>query len=606
MMNAASFASGDSSGKSGFFGNTVWSPLAKGTDSANHQVNFHAPVFTEDYKILQDINRVKAHDPLLEVGTLFESAHKFGLKTATVGKSGPAFMQDYLQMSGMDGIVLDERHIYPLAFAKSLQQQNYPLPATSSYGFAAGELTLKPDNGDPTAFGPVQTLRSVQGEEVGSAKQLSYPDLVTPDPEAAITSPYSAANQYLMATYLNKILPMQQPQLSVVWLRNPDTTEHNYGVGSKSFIEALRAQDQLLGQLLTKLHELNLDSSTDIIIVSDHSHSNVSGSFEQFPLRAIANGQVGAKSSRGYSASGEVRTADLLHRAGFNHVYDGLGCKYSPVLSGIKANGELLYPVQIDKTGTICHEQPGKLFTSPSYQMPSVLPNNAIVVDPNGGSEYIFVPSHNPKLVAQLVRFLQSREEFGAIFIDPRYKEIAGTLPQDLVRLKNNNHKNPDIIVGMTYDAKAKIQGYRGIEFSTAGICRGMHGTFGPIDVHNTLVAIGPDFKSHFTDHLPTGNVDVAPTIAYLLGIPLTNTDGRPLLEALLNSGTSPKDYQLKQQQFEPAHPAEQLQFYKAIDPDGNEPERGLSHYTINLHVKELQLGEQSYWYFDEAKALRY
>ena len=33
--------------------------------------------------------------------------------------------------------------------------------------------------------------------------------------------------------------------------------------------------------------------------------------------------------------------------------------------------------------------------------------------------------------------------------------------------------------------------------------------SFSPIDVHNTLVAEGPDFKAGFTDTLPTGNVDV-------------------------------------------------------------------------------------------------
>ena len=48
---------------------------------------------------------------------------------------------------------------------------------------------------------------------------------------------------------------------------------------------------------------------------------------------------------------------------------------------------------------------------------------------------------------------------------------------------------------------------------------RGMHGSFSPIDVHNTLIAYGPDFREGMRDTLPTGNVDVAPTIASILGL---------------------------------------------------------------------------------------
>ena len=37
----------------------------------------------------------------------------------------------------------------------------------------------------------------------------------------------------------------------------------------------------------------------------------------------------------------------------------------------------------------------------------------------------------------------------------------------------------------------------------------------------NTLIAAGPDFRRGQTDDLPTGNVDVAPTILHILGIKL-------------------------------------------------------------------------------------
>jgi hypothetical protein len=52
----------------------------------------------------------------------------------------------------------------------------------------------------------------------------------------------------------------------------------------------------------------------------------------------------------------------------------------------------------------------------------------------------------------------------------------------------------------------------------------------------NTLIAAGPDFKAGFVDKLPSGNSDVTPTVAYLLGIPAAPgnpMDGRVLSEAL-------------------------------------------------------------------------
>jgi len=56
------------------------------------------------------------------------------------------------------------------------------------------------------------------------AKRLA--DHVTPDPSDRSGAPPTASNKYLMSVYLDFILPQKKPDLSVIWLRNPDTTEH--------------------------------------------------------------------------------------------------------------------------------------------------------------------------------------------------------------------------------------------------------------------------------------------------------------------------------------------------------------------------------------------
>lgn len=64
---------------------------------------------------------------------------------------------------------------------------------------------------------------------------------------------------------------------------------------------------------------------------------------------------------------------------------------------------------------------------------------------------------------------------------------------------------------------------------------KGTHATLSRFDMHSTLIASGPDFRRGKSDDLPSGNVDLAPTILNILGItPTQKMDGRVLSEALV------------------------------------------------------------------------
>ena len=54
----------------------------------------------------------------------------------------------------------------------------------------------------------------------------------------------------------------ERPRLSLLWLRDPDSTQHNYGLGSENVRDALRSNDALLGRLRARLTELGLAAST--------------------------------------------------------------------------------------------------------------------------------------------------------------------------------------------------------------------------------------------------------------------------------------------------------------------------------------------------------
>jgi arylsulfatase A-like enzyme len=462
-----------------------------------------------------------------------------------------------------------------------------PLPATAPNAYGFGDLVLSSTNGNPTEFKPPERLK----------------DGISSDPTDASGSRFKAGLDYMVAAYLEHVLPRKQPRLSVLWLRDPDSTQHSYGIGTRNWHDALRATDALLGRLGDKLKQLGLEASTDLLVVSDHGHSNVSGPVDLFPLRAIRDGAAAEIDPKGHSVSGLVRLADLLRRAGFV-AFDGLGCTYVPLAAGIKADGAPVYPVSTDQDGTVCGKA-GQKYQVSAMKVPAELPPGALVVAVNGGSDYVYVPGREPDLLRRAIRFLQGRSEVGAIFVDDRYGRIPGTLPLGAIRAANAA-RNPDILLSYDYDEDAVVNGVRGIEYAgmlQGNTYRGMHGSFSPRDVHNVLIAAGPDFRRGFKDTLPTGNVDVAPTVARILGVPLQNTDGRPLLEAM--EGAAASDYRVVSEVVQPDAPATGLTIHLATDPAGRDVDPSKTSYTFQLRTKLLWSGGSKHTYFDSAKAVR-
>ena len=580
MANASSFATGAFPGTIGFYGNRFWAPGATGADAKGQAVDFHSPIFTEDYAILRDLNAHENHE-LLALPTLFATARKAGLKTALIGKSGPAFLQDYtLANDDMSSraVLLDENTALPLSFAKELRKAGVALPKNTAHTYDSGQLNLSEENDTPTEQGKMLTLK----------------DGASSDATAAADTTPAAANAWMMKVYLEHVLPQHRPDLSIVWLRNPDTTEHQYGVGSPEFHLALKAQDALLGQLEDRLKALGMDQTTDIVVVSDHAHSNIAAAPDLFPLRQINDGRVaGIDANWGYSVSGGVRLADELAHGGFS-AFDGTGCIYAPVMSGIKADGSPLHRTRFDDDGRICGK-PGP-YTTPSYTLPDELPKGALVIASNGGTEYLYQPEHDAALVQRTVRYLQSREYVAAIFVARRYGALAGTLPAEDVHLENAV-RGPDIIVSYAWDANAKIQGFVGTEYAAQSNERGEHGSFSPIDVHNTLLAAGPDFRTTFRDTLPSGNVDLAPTIAALMGLKLPKAQGRVLHESLTGALAKPIDsYNVVPTTLQPANPASGLRMQRV---DGSS--LSATQFNFILQMKQLRSDDKTWTYFDQA-----
>jgi hypothetical protein len=101
-------------------------------------------------------------------------------------------------------------------------------------------------------------------------------------------------------------------------------------------------------------------------------------------------------------------------------------------------------------------------------------------------------------------------------------------------------------------------------------------------------------------DDLPSGNVDVAPTAAAILGLSLPSAAGRSLDEALVG-GKAVTDYTVTPSALAPVTAATGLSMVLPT----NAADAGKSSYTFQLKVKDLTVGGQTYRYFDSAKATR-
>ena len=172
------------------------------------------------------------------------------------------------------------------------------------------------------------------------------------------------------------------------------------------------------------------------------------------------------------------------------------------------------------------------------------------------------------------------------------------------MKIESSASRTPDIVVSYDFDESAVVQGLPGIEFESAQNNRGMHGSFSPIDVHNTLIATGPDFRAGFVDTLPSGNVDVAPTIAWLFGLPLPGADGRPLYEALTAGELSSNDFTITPAVV-PSTTVTGLQMKLPTSPSGADVDATKTSYHIELHTKTAAFCGQNETYFDFAKAVR-
>lgn len=255
------------------------------------------------------------------------------------------------------------------------------------------------------------------------------------------------------------------PKFSLLWLSEPDLTEHQTAPGSPASLAAIKSSDDNLARVLAALKAKNALTSTDILVVSDHGFSTV-----DLVVDVVAR----------------------LRTAGFDAVRD---------FPGGPKRGQIL-------------------------------------VVTLGGSVEFYVVDHDEALIGKLIDVLQ-RSDFASVILTRGAHEGTFTLEQTQM----NAPTAPDVLVACRWNDQPNEFGAVGQIASDIGrnVGQGSHGTLSPHDMNNTLIASGPDFRRGWTDEIPSGNIDVAPTILSVLGLKTPEAmDGRVLVEALVDSKPAP------------------------------------------------------------------
>ena len=334
---------------------------------------------------------------------------------------------------------------------------------------AKGVGLLQDRHADPRRAKDSVTL--FEGNSLPPATLAPIAGALGPFPKLSALT-FARSDAWTMKALTDFLWKDRVPAFSLLWLSEPDGTQHQTAPGAPEALAAMKSSDDNLARVLTALDRQHARETTDVLVVSDHGFSTIEHAID---LRVI------------------------LKDAGFDVATE---------FAAEPAAGQ-------------------------------------IMVVANGGSVLFHIIGHDSAVARRLVEFLQRSDFAGVIFTR---ESMEGTFTLDKAKIDPpspsygvaGNEHAPDVVMSFRWNENKNQFGVPGMIDAdwqrAAG--KGTHATLSRFDMHNTLIATGPDFRRGQTDELPSGNVDLAPTILAILGIKSPQLmDGRVLSEAMVKSG---------------------------------------------------------------------
>jgi len=537
--NGATIATGHYPGDTGDFSNTIYSgyPIFD-TGNFGQLVQTNTP-FVENDRILGDLDDHYNGNWLTEE-SLLALLRQNGYNTASVGKHGPVGIQDVSQLQPVN--------------------KNFVIPDTvfvdDVTGSASG-IPLKKQISDALVAAGLALAAPSRSNGCGATDQCNNGfsgNNVTP----GTTSPNTVQQQYFADTVTKAILPTfvntGQPFAILFWSRDADGTQHNQGDSLNSLTPGINGPtskaavanaDKNLKQILDYITaNPQVAKNTDIFITADHGFATISrhevdanGTATQSyaALFTYKDGTGRVEVNPGFLPPGFL-AIDIAHILNLP-IYDPDSILTDP-MTGNRTYMPVDPTIAQQTSTTRQHPASGDALIGAS----GVILENTdakVIVAANGGSDLIYVPDHDAARVQQIVSFLATQDYVGAIFVDDQYGPIPGALPLSSINLVGNAQTpRPAIALGFKTFYLDPTDLQTAVQIADSGLQegQGMHGSIGRDNTFNNMAAIGPDFKAHAVIRTPIGNADIAPTLAYLLGVTLPsqgNLKGRVLHEAI-------------------------------------------------------------------------
>ncbi len=538
MANASVIATGHGLGDTGIYSNTIWPRFAM-FDTGNFNLLPGTTVpFIENDRTLADLDDHFGGN-ILGSDTFLAIARAHGYRTATIGKLGPAALQDAAALTPrnhrfpdmLPGIIVDDATGNGAGFAWPAEFERQVIAA----GIAAAAPTRS--NG----YGPTSPYNNGYGGDYARAGTIAA-NVVQQDWFVDLTT-------RVVLPWLTR--EPAAPFALLYWSRDPDGTQHNEGdslgvlqpgINGPTTRRALRAVDGALQRLLAWLDaHPDIRANTDIVVTSDHGFATISRS-EIEPARRTAR-----ESARHdyLGADGAIDTLTGMLPCGFlalDLAYDLKLNVFDPDqrVAGSTAFRKLRVGSSAAAVPSATWEHPisGNAMLATSVER-SDGSDARLVIAANGGSDLIYIPDGDAQLLRQVVDRLLTYDYVSGLFVDDKYGAIPGTLPLSAIGLQGASKvPRPAIVVGFKffYMKPGDLQSAVQISDSLLQEGQGMHGGFGRDSTFNNMAAAGPDFKRGFADAAPAGNIDIARTLVHVLGFDAANQrtwTGRVLAEAL-------------------------------------------------------------------------
>ncbi len=470
MVNAAALATGAPPSTTGILGDTMkFGPAleAHGVSVAGTALEplANRPMRLENTRRLSDLNGQGAFNgDLLGIDSVVQEIGREGGYTAVIGKQGPAFM-------------FDDR---VLTVTRGKDQRGHP---HADFMFATDDAAAPPAEAAKFFAGlPPASRTGVADEKV---------------------------DDYFTKVTIERALPRARdaalagrPALVVLWLHNPDITQHLAGLGTMPALQALHDADFNLAAVRSAIRKLGIEDRTDLMVVSDHGFATIRLRVNLAGLLVEAGLKKSMDSSDVIVAANGGSDLVYLSRAIFK-TPGALRDRLQKIVNFAEAQ-EWCGPIFSREAAPADLSRRGRRAVHPPLPGPYLGWIDGTFTQGVVGA---FDPARSPDLI---VSFAEVPDLDNRPFTGPAEPAFTlGVKGQQSVPNKSQPLVRP--VKGLVYADVGAVNGW------TTGM--GMHGSAGVREIHNFCAAAGPDFKHVFRDTTPTGNIDVTPTIETVLGV---------------------------------------------------------------------------------------